>query len=234
MNYSIKFFIFTILCTLTSCDDGKIYPDEREVLTDGLSVTVKGEFEGCRQYDNSGYAIVVAAFKEYDDFAIISKPLTDGTRNIILKNIDSSASSVEICVISRLREKVFSIASMPIDAAYCQNYTFDAGQLNVAPFSVINNNIFASSCVQCHGATGNSAASLDLTTEEAYRNLVNVHSTVIDGDMRVRPGDAHASTLWQAVASDISESWRFDHSNLLSEETSGFIQEWINNGADDK
>jgi len=234
MKYSIKAFIFTILCALASCDDGKIYPDEPNVLTDGLSVTVKGEFDGCRQYDNSGYAIVVAAFKEDDDFAIISKPLTDGSHDIILKNIDSAASSVEICVISRLRERIFSIASMPIDAESGPDFTFDAGQLDVAPFSVINNNIFASSCVQCHGATGNSAASLNLTTEEAYRNLVNAPSTVVKGEMRVCPGVANASTLWQAVASDISESWRFDHSNLLSTETSGFIQEWINNGANDK
>lgn len=215
------------------CDEGKIYPDVQETEANGLSVSVKGSFEGCGGYENSDYGIVVAAFKEGDDFAVISKPLTDGSDDIELKNIDTSVSTVEICVISRLRERIITIASMDIDPSDGPDFTFNVGELDVAPFSIINDNIFTTSCVQCHGATGVSAASLNLLAAEAYRNLVNVPSTVIDGEMRVLPGDATASTLWQIVATDISETMKFDHSNLLTPEKSGFIEEWINRGAND-
>lgn len=226
--------LFPMVCVLAAgCDDGKIYPAEQEVSATGLSVTVKGELDGCSQYADSDYAIVVAAFKADDEYAVISKPLADGTDDIVLKNIDSSVATVEICIISRLRERIFTIASMPVDASAGPDFTFDVGSLNVAPFSVIDNNIFATSCVQCHGATGTSAASLNLTKGNAYKGLVNVASTVVEGEKRVSPGDASASTLWQAVATDVSETWKFDHSNLLTTEKSGFIQEWINNGADD-
>lgn len=235
MNFSKNLSILAALTVssllFTACDEGKIYPNEQEVTSSGYSVTVKGVIEGCEDYENSDYGIVVAAFKENDDFAVISKPLSNGDEDVLLKNIDSSVSTVEICVITRLRERIITVASMPISSGAGPDFTFDIGEIDVAPFSLIDHNIFSTSCVQCHGATGTSAASLTLTPDEAYRNLVNVPSTVVDGEMRVSPGDAKASTLWQIVATDISETWSFDHSNLLSAEKNGFIQQWINNGA---
>lgn len=214
------------------CDEGKIYPDERESTEKGLTLTLTGTFEGCAGYENSDYGIVVAAFREGEDFAVVSRPLADGDNELTLKNIDASVSSAEICVISRLRERIVTIASMPIVASESREVHFDAGRMDVRPFFIINHNILATSCVQCHGATGTSAATLNLTATESYRNLVNAPSTVMKGEVRVQPGDASASTLWQALATDMSESWKFDHSNLLTPEKSGFIKEWIDNGAD--
>lgn len=220
--------------SLVGCDEGKIYPDDLVAGNEGLSVTVKGEFSGCNEYEGSNYSIVVAAFKDGDNYATVSKPLTNGNDDIVLKNVDVSVSTVEICVITRLREKVITFASKELTPSDGNSdIIFSVGEVNVEPFNAINHNIFATSCVQCHGATGISAASLNLTADEAYRNLVNVPSAVIEGEMRVRPGDASASTLWQALATDISEAWRFDHSNLLTPERSGFVEYWINNGADD-
>lgn len=226
--------IVAAMLTLIGCDDGKIYPDDVVVNESGLSVTVKGEFEGCQDYDGSGYSIVVAAFKDGDSFAMVSKPLADGSEDIVLKNIDPTASTVEICVITRLREKVVTLASKDLDASNgTADFIFNVGEIDASPFNAINHNIFATTCVQCHGATGVSAASLNLTADEAYRNLVNVPSTVVEGEMRVNPGNASVSTLWQALATDTSEAWSFDHSNLLTPERSGFVEYWINSGADD-
>lgn len=233
MKYNtIIFSIFAL--ALVGCDDGKIYPEDVKVDGDGLSITVKGEFQGCDQYSGSNYSIVVAAFKDGDNYATVSKPLNDGTDDIVLKNVDANVSTVEVCVITRLRERVVTLASQSVDASGGDtDVVFNAGEVNVSPFNAINMNIFATTCTQCHGATGVSAASLNLMPEEAYRNLVDVPSTVIEGEMRVKPGDASASTLWQAVATDISEAWPFDHSNLLTPERSGFVEYWINFGAND-
>lgn len=219
---------------LASCDEGKIYPVGNVVEENGLSVTVKGSFSGCGGYGDSDFGIVVAAFREGDDYAVVSRPLADGSDIVVLRNVDPAVSTVEICVISRLRERVFSIASMDVDASSGTDLTFDAGELDVAPFAVISRGVFSATCTQCHGATGTSAASLDLMPDRAYAGLVNVPSSVVEGRMRVEPGDAAASTLWEAVASDVSESWRFDHSNLLTSVKCDFIREWINTGADDK
>lgn len=219
---------------LSACDEGKIYPDDVVAGDDGLSITVKGDFSGCAGYADSGYGIVVAAFKDGDNYATVSKPITDGSEDVVLKNVDPSVSTVEVCVITRLREKVISFASKDVDVTDgSSDIIFNAGEVNVEPFNAINHNIFATSCIQCHGATGVSAASLNLMAGEAYRNLVNVPSSVVAGEMRVRPGDAAASTLWQVLATDISEAWAFDHSNLLTPERSGFVEYWINSGADD-
>lgn len=214
------------------CDEGKIYPDEQITTENGVTLTLTGTFEGCSGYENSDYGIVIAAFRDGEDFAVVSRPLADGDNELTLKNIDPSVSSAEICVISRLRERILTIASMPIEAGAGSDLHFDAGRMDVRPFFIINHNILATSCVQCHGATGTSAASLNLTEAESYRNLVNAPSTVMNGEVRVQPGDASASTLWQTLATDVSESWKFDHSNLLTPEKSGFIKEWIDNGAD--
>lgn len=219
---------------LAACDEGKIYPDDTVVGSSGMSVTVKGTFQGCSGYENSDYGIVVAAFKDGDDFAVVSKPLADGSDDIVLKNVDPTVSTVEVCVISRLRERVFTVASMAVSPSAGTDLTFNAGDLDVAPFAVISSQIFTTTCAQCHGATGTAAARLDLMPGAAYGDLVNVPSTVVEGEMRVKPGDASASTLWQAVATDVSELWKFDHSNLLTSVKYDFIREWINSGADDK
>lgn len=219
---------------LTACDEGKIYPEDVVAGYDGLSITVKGDFRGCSGYDGSGYSVVVAAFKDGDNYAIVSKPVADGSDDLVLKNVDPSVKTIEVCVINRLRERVISFVSQDVNVEDgTSDIIFNAGEVDVEPFNAINHNIFATSCVQCHGATGISAASLNLTMEEAYRNLVDVPSSVIAGEMRVAPGDATASTLWQVLATDISEAWAFDHSNLLTPERSGFVEYWINSGADD-
>lgn len=223
-----------VLLSLSACDDGKIYPEDVVVGGEGLTVTVKGEFTGCNLYDGSDFSIVIAAFNDGDNFATVSKPLTDGTDDITLKNVDPNASTVEICVINRLRERVLTLASQNVEtSAGNADIIFNAGEINASPYEAINRQIFTTSCAQCHGATGVAAASLNLMPEEAYRNLVNVPSTVVPGEKRVAPGDAAASTLWQALATDISEAWRFDHSNLLTPERCEFVKFWINNETND-
>lgn len=118
-----------------------------------MMVTVKGSFHDCSGYEDSDFGIAVAAFKEGDDFAVVSKPLADGSADIVLKNVDPTVATVEVCVISRLRERVFTLASMDVSPSAGTDICFRAGEIDVAPFAVISNKIFTATCAQCHGAT---------------------------------------------------------------------------------
>lgn len=215
------------------CDDGKIYPDNSTMDTTGFTLTMKGEIEGCSQYDGSGYTVALAAFQEGNEFAVVSKNLSDGADDVSVTNIDRNVSTVEVCIINRLRKRVVTLVSENVSGATGDDVIFNVGEVDVAPFNAINSDIFTTTCLQCHGGTGTAAAGLDLNAARAYADIVNVPSRVVEGEMIVNPGNAPASTLWQIVATDVSESWRFDHSNLLTSEKSSFIEFWINNGAHD-
>ena len=218
---------------LVSCDDGKIYPDNSTIETTGFTLTMKGELTGCGQYDNTNFTVALAAFEDGNEFAVVSKNLYDGSDDVTVTNIDRKVSTVEICIINRLRKRVFTLVSENVDGKTGSDVVFNVGDVNVSMFAVINSEIFTKTCIQCHGGTGTSAAGLDLNPEKAYADLVGVPSRVVEGELIVASGDASASTLWQIVATDISDTWNYDHSNLLTTDKSSFIESWINKGAND-
>lgn len=218
----------------TGCDDGKIYPSDVDFSGDnGISVVMTGTITGAGNSYESGYTLALAAFNEGNEFAVASKTVGDGSETVELTNVSPTVNSVELCVINSLRKRILTLASVDVDVSAGDRVTFDIGNVDASPFSAINREIFSTTCVQCHGATGHAAAGLDLQPDKAYEMLVNVPSTVVDGLKRVVPGDAGASTLWQAVATDASSSWSFHHNNLLTSDQSAFIENWINNSQND-
>ena len=218
---------------LSACDDGRIYPSsDSDSEGSGRSVVMKGSVVGCSDFYGADFSVVLAAFSEDNRFASVTKTVKNGDDDILLANIPKDATSVELCVINRLRERIFTLASLPLDGGASDEITFSVGTVDAAPFKVMENGIFMTTCSQCHGATGHAAAGLDLLPEEAYAMLVDTPSTVVEGEMRVKPGEASASTLWQALATGISDSWAFSHSNLLTFEKTDFIESWINKGAE--
>ncbi len=222
---------FSLICG--GCDDGKIYPDTSTIEATGFTLTMKGEITGCAQYDGASYTAVLAAFEEGNEFAVVSKNLSDVTDDVTVTNVDRKVSTVEVCIINRLRKRIVTLASQNVSGDTDNDVIFNVGEVNVSPFSGINHDIFSTTCLQCHGGTETAATGLDLNASKAYADLVNVPSTVVEGEKIVDPGNASASTLWQIVATDVSQSWRFDHSNLLTTDKSSFIEFWINNGAHD-
>ena len=225
----LKFALLTQAVLITACDDGDILPAHNDLSgDDGITVVMTGSIRGADDTLPEGYSAVLAAFKDGDDFAIVSKPVHDGSEAVQLNNISTSASTVELCIINTLRKRILTLASIPVDATDTKRVNFDVGSIDASPFNVINTCIFAKSCTQCHGGAGQAAAGLNLTYEQAYANLVGVPSTVLDGELRVAPEDATRSTLWQAVATTVSQGWHYDHSNLLPSDQSEFIKSWIN------
>lgn len=220
--------------SLTGCDDGRIYPSDTDLSGDkGLNVVMTGKISGAGNAYESGYSLALAAFNEGNEFAVVSKTVSDGSDAVELTNVSPAASSIELCVINSLRKRIMTLASISLTESSGNRVNFDIGEIDASPFSVIDREVFSTTCVQCHGAAGHAAASLDLQPGMAYRMLVGIPSTVIEGEIRVKPGDAAASTLWQAVATDVSSAWSFHHNNLLTSDQSGFIESWINSLKDD-
>lgn len=214
------------------CDEGKIYPDDERAAGEGVVVRMKGHISGASAY-GTGYSLVLAIFSEGSDFAEISKNVGDGDIDVELTDVLSGECHAELCVINTLRKRVLSLAETPpIKADAGETVIFEIGDVEASPFDVINEKIFATTCLQCHGGTGHSAARLELTREMAYSMLVGVPSAIETGMMRVAPGMPGESTLWEAVATDVSSDWNFNHSNLLEPEKSGFITSWIEKGAE--
>ena len=234
MKIKMKLHLFLPLCLfISACDEGKIYPsDTAGDNASGFSVVTHAEISGYSDFYGEDFSLVVAAFKEGNRFAAITKVITPEEKEVVLNNIPGDASTVELCVVNRLRERIFTLSSITVAQDTHENVQFDAGNVDASPFSLIERGVFDVSCARCHGASGHSAAGLNLLPEQAYSMLVDKASSVVEGEYRVMPGNAAKSTLWEALATDISDSWAFSHTNLLSSEKTDFIEYWINKGAE--
>lgn len=91
----------------------------------------------------------------------------------------------------------------------------------------VQRQVFNARCVQCHGGSNHAAAGLYLTAGSARESLVGVASEVEPGAVRVVAGNHAASLLWQAVATDISKNWSFNHSELITPDAVYLTATWI-------
>jgi hypothetical protein len=96
-----------------------------------------------------------------------------------------------------------------------------------ARFSSIQNEVFSKSCALsgCHGGTQNP----NLSSGQAYGNLVNQASAQNPSMMRVKPGDSNNSYLMKKLNGD--ETSMMPPSGQLSQVKIDSIALWINNGA---
>ena len=226
--------VVAVLTLLVSgCDEGKIYPSEQTGSNEGVTVRMTGRVSGITDFYGSGYSIALAVFSGDSDFAEVSKNIDGSGEEVTLSNAAVTVGKTELCVLNTLRKRVFTLVEGPeITGDGGEIITFDIGDADASPFNVINEKVFATTCIQCHGGTGHSAAGLNLDREKAYSMLVGIESTVEEGMLRVDPGYPSGSTLWEAIATDVSAGWSFSHSNLLEPERIGFITNWIEKGAE--
>lgn len=220
-----------IAAILTGCDEGRIYDEGGVVDKTGAKATLTGTLTGNPAWGD-GYALSLAGFTEGSDYAIISKdvmPDAEGNCDFVLEGLPAETSTVELCVIDRLRRRVATFLSVP-----CRNedVTIDARGVDISMFGAIQNEIFTTTCAQCHGGTGSGAANLMLTDGKSYADLVGVESVKEPGVMRVMPGKADESLLYRILSTDESASWHYDHSvEVVSTVRLDLIKNWINNGA---
>lgn len=239
MNRNILFFMVLLVMACSSCDEGRIYEEETIVTEEGRVVKVTVGITGIDKWAQ-GYSVVIAGFNGTSDYAVTSAnipaPAVEGeTVQVIMSGISDEVKTLEICAINKLRKRIATFSSIEAPAT-TDTIAMNVGAVDAGMYSAIQNSVFTPYCATCHGASaGSPSANLNLTKGESYENLVNHPSVIVDGKLRVAPGNAEESILYQILNTDISSQWGIDHFPILTPYPGllTLIGDWINNGAID-
>lgn len=218
--------------TLSSCDDGdieeKVYSDNNN----GRIVKLTGKINGIQNWSNN-YSVVLAGFGD-SDYSIVQKniPASDnGDVELTLSITSNDIKTIELCVTNILRERIVTLKSIDIPEG-TDSIFFDTGEVDAGMYDCIQNEIFTSTCVQCHGGSNTPAADLYLTKERSYAALVGQPSKKLEGETLVIPGDAKNSVLHKVINKDYATGLRFNHEDMItSAKKLNLIDDWIDNGA---
>ena len=237
----MKIYILLATCLLlsaglASCDDGPIYEKTSGISEKGRTLEMSGVINGISKWPD-GYSVVVAGFKDESEYAVATKtiptPTTEGDEvHVIMAGISDEVSTVELCVIDKLRKRIVSFLSIDDLKATNDTIHMEAGTVDVGMYNAIQEKIFNTTCAHCHGGGTSPAAGLYLTEGKSYEALINHPSKKVDGMVLVKPGNAQESVLHKLLNTTISSDWGYDHSKeVLSYSTLDLIDDWIDNGA---
>lgn len=237
-----KTFFLAALLALTSCDSGNIVEEVAENDEKGRAVKLSVRVSGMADL-NEKYTLALAAFKSDDNYALTVYTIPATTEDnapvsIVVPNLSSEVSTVELAIIDRLRQRVVSLESIDMSdyAKTTDTIRIDAGMVNVGMFDILQQHVFNVACIQCHGAGGGSgAAGLNLTEGQALQNLQDAASSRKEGRFRVVSGSASQSLLHQILAEGGEDILHYNHTEVLSSHFKNdvtavrtFIDDWIN------
>lgn len=231
MMRRFQLIIIAVAALLTGCDEGRIYPQGVDDST-GSGLSAEVELSGLRGASEwpSGYSVVLAGFVAGKEYAVVSKNLdidAEGNCRVSVTGIPAEVSTVELCVIDRLRRRIASFASVAASGA--DDLVLKCEDTDVSPAAAIQTEIFNTTCTNCHGGASFAAAGLNLTEGRAFDEMIGRESVKIAGKMRVEPGNADESVLWMILGGSESADWAYDHSvELATQQRRDLIKNWIN------
>lgn len=226
-----KISIFAALLSLlvfAACDSGNIYPKEISFEQDGLVAKLTGEISGFDQWPEE-YDLVLAAFGKDSPYSIVQKHVSPGSP-LVLDNISPQASTIELAIVDRLRERIVTFDKVEVTDAMRKNerdtLRLEVSKVDAGMFSTLKRVVFVEKgeCSRC------------LLPEHAYAALVNHTATVDPTQTRVVPGDADHSFLVRVLTPGNSGLTHYaDHPNILNNEQDlkyfKLLKDWINHGA---
>ncbi|MGN0282176.1 MAG: hypothetical protein ACI4B3_07750 [Prevotella sp.] len=219
------------LTSITACDEGRIYPEttattERE----GLVMRLTGNITGLDSWAD-GYSVVVAAFDETSPYALITKNLTaEGNVDVTMNAIPQEATTVELCIIDRLRQRVATIeeAETSTNANPRDTIRMDVGTVDVGMLAQLQSNVFTPRCAGCHGLSSYAAADVNLTEGKTYDNIVGKPSKHVSGKNIVEPGNYEESVIAQMLDTELTATWGYDHQHAdISDTWREILKKWI-------
>ncbi len=240
----MKKYIFASLLGLTAlgfsaCDDGRI--EEKTVsYKQGRVVKMTGTLTGLENWP-SEYNVALAGFDGTDDYAVISKSLPEnasGYTELVLSGISDKVSTVQLCVLDRLRRHVMTFKEMELEQT-ADTMRLEVGSVDLSMLNAIQQSYFNTTCANCHGASDRGAAAgLYLIEGMSYKALVGVDSKKVAGKQIVEPDNADNSVLHMVLHQETVDNIHMSHYDLVSEKQRQsilpLIDSWINNGAKEK
>jgi len=242
MSSYIRHTLFQILCTLSlaifiSCDDGSVTEKTIDV-PDGRTARLTALVSGADTWPK-GYDLAFAGFSSDDDYASVVRllrPAADGTVDVTLTNIPSEVTSLELCIVNTLHQRVSTYARLEGTALQTDDLILlRAGDVDVGMYATLQTDFFDRRCISCHGGSSFAARGLYLTSGKSYEALVGAPSKRVEGQLLVEPGSPRSSILYQVVTTDLTADWGQSHADMLSPEKDShlltLLADWIRNGA---
>ncbi len=226
----IIFCLSTLL--FSSCDEGDI-TEKNIVSATGKTAKFTANISGVESWP-SGYSVVIAGFTANNTYANISKNIQSSmNEEIVLSGISDNVTSLEICVINRLRERIVTLYQYDCSQDHNDTIIKNLGTINAGMFNAIQNKIFTTTCARCHGLGKSAAANLNLTNDSSYVSLVQHESTKSSGKNRVVPNNVEESYLYEVISGN-DTILSFNHTNMLTNFNDiRLIEKWISNGAEE-
>ncbi|MDO4163056.1 MAG: hypothetical protein Q4D56_01535 [Bacteroides sp.] len=241
-----KIVLFLALCFFilgfSSCDEGRIEVKRSTISNEGRIARLIANVSGVDNWPSgSGYSVVIAGYGDDSQYAIVTRSLPMGLEegadiDITMSGVTDDVTSLRLCIINRLRECVATFYELGSDELSSASDTIrmEAGTVNLGMYSTIQNQIFDTKCISCHGSTGSAARGLFLTDGESYNALVNQYSRVETDMLLVSPGNVSESFLYNVLNEEGATS--MSHIDLFSEDEQlqiTLIDDWIEYGADE-
>lgn len=227
--------LVALSAVLAACDDGRIYEKTVVIPQEGLTLKLTGNISGLDKWPEK-YSVVMAGFTDDSEYAVISQSLSasvvdDGTVIATMSGIGEEVTSLELCVINRLRRRVASLYTLDEFEVVNDTVYMNVGTVDAGMYATIQDKVFDENCTACHGSSTSAAAGLYLTEGKSYDALVGKNSAVNPDMMLVEPGDAQNSFLH--IVLNRNGDTHHDHVDLLMNKASllTLIDDWINNGA---
>lgn len=230
-------FYILVLALLSACDDGSV--EEKTVsIGDGRSARLTAIVSGADTWPK-GYDLALAGFSEGDDYASVVRllrPADDGSVDVTLTNIPANVTSLELCAVNTLHQRVASFAHL--DGAALETadlIVFRAGEVDASMYAALQSDFLDRRCISCHGGSSYAARGLYLTAGKSYEALVGVPSQRVEGQFLVHPGSPSTSVLYRVVTSDLTVDWGQSHVDMLNPEKDNrlitMLADWIRGGA---
>ena len=129
-----------LLAYITSCDDGRIYEKTETLSEEGRTLKMSGKINGISKWPD-GYSVVVAGFNDESEYAVVTKTIPaveDDEIQVTMTGVSDKVTTIELCVINKLRKRVISFQSMDDLTAVDDTILMDVGTVNVGMYHGIH------------------------------------------------------------------------------------------------
>lgn len=223
----------------TSCDEGMIYEHNELPATSGLTVVVEIPATGLESWQtipSPSCHPALAGFTREGSYAEVSTNIgiPGNSSRFILTGVDESVAEIRLSVLDRLRKQIHQFVSLPLEDAVTNGDTlrFKLNEpIDLSISDAVQQRIFNTTCIACHGGGNFVAANLNLTRNHSLNSLIGkkaMKCSEMSDTLRVAGGHPEKSLLYLILTSRISENWVYDHSvEVVDPTVTDMMRDWI-------